>query len=34
VPGGDAAITDQMWKDAASKYFSGQVVVGKDLMEI
>ena len=34
VPGGDATITDQMWKDAASKYFSGRVVVGKDLMEI
>jgi len=34
VPGGDATITDQMWMDAASKYFSGRVVVGKDLMEI
>jgi ribonuclease BN (tRNA processing enzyme) len=34
VPGGDASITDQMWIDAASKYFHGRIVVGKDLMEI
>jgi ribonuclease BN (tRNA processing enzyme) len=34
VPGGDASITDQMWMDAASKYFRGRVIVGKDLMEI
>jgi ribonuclease BN (tRNA processing enzyme) len=34
VPGGDSTITDQMWIDAAGKYFRGPVVVGKDLMEI
>jgi ribonuclease BN (tRNA processing enzyme) len=34
VPGGDAAITDDMWIAAASKYFRGRVVVGKDLMEM
>jgi ribonuclease BN (tRNA processing enzyme) len=34
VPGGDSTITDQMWIDAASRYFRGRVVVGKDLMEI
>jgi ribonuclease BN (tRNA processing enzyme) len=34
VPGGDASITDQMWMDAASKYFRGRVIVGEDLMEI
>jgi ribonuclease BN (tRNA processing enzyme) len=34
VPGGDASITDQMWMDAASQYFRGRVIVGKDLMEI
>ncbi|MGE5245142.1 MAG: MBL fold metallo-hydrolase [Betaproteobacteria bacterium] len=34
VPGGDASITDQMWLDAAGKYFKGRIIVGKDLMEI
>ena len=34
VPPDDAAITDQIWIDAAKKHFSGRVVVGKDLMEI
>ncbi len=34
VPGGDPLITDQMWLTAAQKYFSGKVVVGKDLMQL
>lgn len=34
VPPDHPQITDQMWIDAASKYFRGRVVVGKDLMEI
>ena len=34
VPPDDPAITDQMWIDAAQKHFRGQVIVGKDLMEI
>jgi ribonuclease BN (tRNA processing enzyme) len=34
VPGGDPAITDQMWIAAASEHFRGRVIVGKDLMEI
>jgi ribonuclease BN (tRNA processing enzyme) len=34
VPVDDSQLTDQMWIDAASKYFRGRVVVGKDLMEI
>ena len=34
VPPDDPTLTDQMWIDAAKKHFSGQVVVGKDLMEI
>ena len=34
VPAGDPAITDQMWLDAARTHFRGNVVVGKDLMEI
>jgi ribonuclease BN (tRNA processing enzyme) len=34
VPGGDASVTDEMWMNAASQYFRGRIVVGKDLMEI
>ena len=34
VPSDDPAVTDQMWIDAAKTHFSGQIVVGKDLMEI
>jgi ribonuclease BN (tRNA processing enzyme) len=34
VPGGDPAVTDQMWSDAARKFFRGRIVVGKDLMVI
>jgi ribonuclease BN (tRNA processing enzyme) len=34
VPPDDPALTEQMWLDAASKHFSGRIVVGKDLLEI
>jgi ribonuclease BN (tRNA processing enzyme) len=34
VPAEDANITDQMWIDAARVGFKGQIIVGKDLMEI
>jgi ribonuclease BN (tRNA processing enzyme) len=34
VPADDPAITDQMWIDAARTHFAGQVIVGKDLLEI
>jgi len=34
VPGGDASITDAMWAAAAARFFTGRIVVGKDLMEI
>jgi ribonuclease BN (tRNA processing enzyme) len=34
VPAEDPEVTDRMWIDAASKYFDGRVVVGKDLLEI
>ena len=34
VPPDDPFITDQMWLDAARTHFTGQVVVGKDLLEI
>ena len=34
VPPDDPAITDQIWIDAAKGHFKGNVIVGKDLMEI
>jgi ribonuclease BN (tRNA processing enzyme) len=34
VPSDDPELTDSMWRDAARAHFSGEVVVGKDLMEI
>ena len=34
VPGGDPTISDEMWIGAASRYFQGRIIVGKDLMEV
>ena len=34
VPGGDPSITDDMWAAEARQQFSGQVIVGRDLMVI
>ncbi|HTK37067.1 MAG TPA: MBL fold metallo-hydrolase [Pyrinomonadaceae bacterium] len=34
VPGDDPSITDEQWTEGVRKYFKGQVIVGKDLMEI
>ncbi|MFS8085204.1 MAG: MBL fold metallo-hydrolase [Acidobacteriota bacterium] len=34
VPGDDPSITDEQWAEGARKYFSGRIIVGKDLMEI
>jgi ribonuclease BN (tRNA processing enzyme) len=34
VPAEDASLTDQSWIDAVRSTFKGQIVVGKDLMEI
>jgi ribonuclease BN (tRNA processing enzyme) len=34
VPGDDPSITDDMWREQASKHFHGEILVGKDLMEI
>jgi len=34
VPGDDPAITDDMWSLEARKMFSGQIIVGRDLMMI
>jgi ribonuclease BN (tRNA processing enzyme) len=34
IPAEDPAVTDQMWREAASTYFDGEVIVGKDLLEL
>jgi ribonuclease BN (tRNA processing enzyme) len=34
VPGDDASITDEQWATGVRAHFKGQVIVGKDLMEI
>jgi ribonuclease BN (tRNA processing enzyme) len=34
IPIEDPLVTEQMWIDAARRYFAGTVVVGKDLLEI
>jgi ribonuclease BN (tRNA processing enzyme) len=34
VPGDDPSITDEQWSAGVRRYFSGRVVVGKDLLEI
>lgn len=34
VPGGDPAITDDMWAADARRHFSGEVIVGRDLQVI
>lgn len=34
VPPEDPAVTDSMWLDAARTHFRGQVILGKDLLEI
>jgi ribonuclease BN (tRNA processing enzyme) len=34
VPAEDPLITDQMWIDAAGAHFDGNIIVGKDLLEI
>ena len=34
VPAEDPTITEQMWSDAASKWFRGRVIVGRDLLEL
>jgi len=34
VPPDDPEVTEQMWRDAAQAHFRGQVIVGRDLLEI
>ncbi|MGQ0383705.1 MAG: MBL fold metallo-hydrolase [Gammaproteobacteria bacterium] len=34
VPPDDPGVTEQMWLDGARRYFRGEIVVGRDLLEI
>ncbi len=34
VPGGVPYIKDEVWHDAVRPHFSGNIVVGRDLLEI
>jgi ribonuclease BN (tRNA processing enzyme) len=34
VPPDDPAVTDQIWLEAARVHFRGEVILGKDLLEI
>jgi ribonuclease BN (tRNA processing enzyme) len=34
VPADDPEITSQMWIDAAARHFDGEIIVGRDLLEI
>jgi len=34
VPGGDASITDAMWVEGVRAHFDGEIIVGRDLLEI
>lgn len=34
VPGGEPAIPDQVWRDAVKPHFAGELIVGRDLMEL
>lgn len=34
VPGGDATLTDEVWRKAVAPYFKGELVIGRDLMEL
>ena len=34
VPGGYPFLSDEVWRDAVRPYFSGRLIVGRDLMEV
>lgn len=34
VPSDDSTVTDEMWIEGVRKHFSGQVIVGRDMLEI
>jgi ribonuclease BN (tRNA processing enzyme) len=34
IPPDDPAVTDELWRAAAAAHFSGEVIVGRDLLEV
>ena len=34
VPGGDPALTEEVWRDAVAPYFKGELVIARDLMAL
>jgi hypothetical protein len=34
VPGDDPSITDAMWIEGVARHYSGEIVLGRDLMTI
>ena len=34
VPGDDPSITDAMWTDGVRQHFKGDIIVGRDLLEV
>lgn len=34
VPGGDPALTDEVWRAAVAPHFKGELVIGRDLLEL
>lgn len=34
VPGGDPALTDDVWRDAVAPHFNGELMIARDLMEL
>jgi ribonuclease BN (tRNA processing enzyme) len=34
VPGDDPSITDEQWTEGVRRYYDGEIIVGRDLMEI
>ena len=34
VPGGPPVLADEVWRDAVRPHFAGELVVGRDLLEL
>jgi ribonuclease BN (tRNA processing enzyme) len=34
VPSDDPSLTDEMWKEPVKAHFNGEIIVGRDLLEI
>jgi hypothetical protein len=34
VPSDDDSLSDEMWAEGVRKHYSGQIIVGRDLLEL